>query len=137
MKKETITLTTIAELLQRLESKMEDKFDRIDARFESIDERFEQIDQRFEQINARFESIDQRFDKMDIKIDTEIEKLAAMVQIGFAAEREITNERFDRIEEKLTFMQQNMNQMNLKICDIQTALPQFVTRNEFEQRLAA
>ena len=134
MKKQKVTLETISQQILKLEAKMDARFEQVDARFEQVDARFEQVDARFEQFEVKMAS---SLERLDAKIDTDIESLAMHVQQGFLAERKITNARFDSLEEKFSFMRQDMNQMNLRICDIQAALPKFVTRDEFEERLTS
>ena len=71
---ETLALITeLTELnrgaFERLETKIDQRFEQVDQRFEQVDQRFEQIDQRFEQIDQRFEQIDQRFDRTSASTD--------------------------------------------------------------------
>lgn len=84
------TETDFAQILEKLERKIEAgqartdaKLDQVIGRIEvlevgqarleekinSINQRFEQVDQRFEQVNQRFEQVDQRFDKMDQRFE--------------------------------------------------------------------
>jgi hypothetical protein len=58
-------LATTADL-ERLERKM-------DHRFELVDQRFEQIDQRFEQVDARFGQVDDRFSSLQRELEARID----------------------------------------------------------------
>jgi tetrahydromethanopterin S-methyltransferase subunit G len=51
--------------LQAVRSEMAEGFSKIDARFEAMDARFEKIDGQFEAIDARFEKIEGRLDSLD------------------------------------------------------------------------
>ncbi len=75
----------------RLEARLEARFEKIDERFEKMDERFEKIDERFERVDARFEKVDERFvgilekiDDRSVGINHEIARTQEMV-IGLYA----------------------------------------------------
>jgi DNA anti-recombination protein RmuC len=61
-------LATTADL-ERLERKMEHRFELVGQRFEQVDQRFEQVDQRFEQVDQRFDHLERLFDERFRQVD--------------------------------------------------------------------
>jgi DNA anti-recombination protein RmuC len=63
-------LATTADL-ERLERKMDHRFELVDQRFGQVDQRFEQLEQRFDErfrlMDARFEQVDARFGQVDAR----------------------------------------------------------------------
>lgn len=51
---------------ERMEAKMDERFNRVDERFAQVDERFAQVDRRFEKVDARFERMEDRFHTLDL-----------------------------------------------------------------------
>jgi DNA anti-recombination protein RmuC len=69
-------LATTADL-ERLERKMDHRFELVDRRFEQVDRRFEQVDQRFEHLEElfaeRFRQVDDRFTWMQRELEARID----------------------------------------------------------------
>lgn len=59
--------------LDRLEQRMEFRFEQVeqqmDSRFEQVDQRFEQVNERFEQVNERLDEMGERFGRLEGRID--------------------------------------------------------------------
>ncbi len=51
--------------IAKLDTKFNEKFDKIDEKFNKIDERFNKIDEKFDKIDEKFDKIDEKFDKSD------------------------------------------------------------------------
>jgi DNA anti-recombination protein RmuC len=75
-------LATTADL-ERLEHRMEHRFELVDQRFERVDQRFEQVDQRFDQLERRFDErfghIDERFGYVDDRFTSLQRELEARI----------------------------------------------------------
>jgi chromosome segregation ATPase len=56
--------------LRSLESKMDSRFNALEAKFSSIDSRFNLTDAKFSSIESRFSSIDARFDSMESRFSS-------------------------------------------------------------------
>lgn len=54
--------------IDRVEVRMTDRFDRIDARFERIEARFERIDDRLDRIDERMDRMDKRIDGLEVEM---------------------------------------------------------------------
>jgi hypothetical protein len=69
--------------LERLERRMEHRFELVDQRFEQVDRRFEQVDQRFEHLGElfaeRFQRIDGRFGHVDDRFTSLQRELEARI----------------------------------------------------------
>ncbi len=62
-------MNEVLERLERIEQKMDARFEQVDRRFEQVDKRFEQVDKRFDQVDRRFEQVDKRFEQVDRRFD--------------------------------------------------------------------
>jgi len=69
-----------ASRFDRLERRIDARFDKVDERFDKMEARFEKVDARFERIDERFERIDERFEGIDKRFDS---LHHMMLQFGF------------------------------------------------------
>jgi hypothetical protein len=69
----TITQDKLVDLLMhaatrediaKLDKKIDDLENRMEAKFEKIDDRFDKIDTRFEKMDSKFEKMDNKYDKI-------------------------------------------------------------------------
>lgn len=91
-----------------------EKFDKIDAKFDKIDARFDKIETKLDEHDAKFDKIDARFDKIESKlsehdarfdkIDARLEQLEEGIIKEIRASVEFTCERCDRIEAKISVL---------------------------------
>jgi hypothetical protein len=75
-------LATTADL-ERLERKMEHRFELVDQRFEQVDQRFDHLerlfDERFRQVDDRFRQVDDRFGHVDDRFTSLQRELEARI----------------------------------------------------------
>ena len=64
--------TWVIHALERLEARVDMRFDAVDARFAQVDARFAQVDARFEQLESK---LDARIDALDVKLTGKIATL--------------------------------------------------------------
>ena len=91
---------TLTQMMEALERRLADRFDRIDARFDAHDRRFDAIDarfdahdRRFDAIDARLDAHDRRFDAIDTRLGTQDRRLDSIDM------RSVTvAQRFDSLE---------------------------------------
>jgi DNA anti-recombination protein RmuC len=82
-------LATTADL-ERLERKMDHRFELVDQRFEQVDQRIEHLEQRFDQ---RFEQLERRFDERFGHIDERFGHI---------------DERFGHVDDRFTTLQREL-----------------------------
>lgn len=93
----------VLEKFDKIESKLNEhdaKFDKIDARFDKIEAKLDEHDARFDKIETKLDEHDARFDK----IDARLEQLEEGIIKEIRASVEFTCERCDRIEDKLSVL---------------------------------
>lgn len=64
-----VQTTWVIHVLERLEARVDVRFDAVDARFAQVDARFDRMDDRFDRMDERFDRMDERFDRMDDRFD--------------------------------------------------------------------
>ena len=55
--------------LDKLEGRVEERFNQVDECFRRVDERFDQMEERFNQADKRFDRIEGRFNQADKRFD--------------------------------------------------------------------
>ena len=61
--------TWVIHAVERLEGRVDLRFDAVHARFAQVDARFDRMDERFDRMDLRFDRMDDRFDRMDDRFD--------------------------------------------------------------------
>ena len=66
-------------LLERIEAMLDEKLDkRLDEKFQNIDKRFDKMDERLDKMDERLDKMDERLDKMDERFDKMDERFEKM-----------------------------------------------------------
>jgi hypothetical protein len=99
------------EVLERLEKKMDAGFERLelkmDRRFNEVDGRFDEVDGRFDEVDGRFGKVDGRFGEVDGQLQKQgvlLEAVAGEVKMaleGIAGNREVLDTKFAQVLEKM------------------------------------
>ena len=66
---------------ERLRKDMNHGFSRMERRFEAVDARFDQVDKRFEAIDARFDRVDQRFEAIEARLDRQDQRFDEIIRL--------------------------------------------------------
>jgi hypothetical protein len=95
------------EILERLEQKMDRRFDAMDGRFDAMDGRFDAMDGRFDAMDGRFDAMDGRFGEVDGQLQKQgvlLESMSGDIKMaleGIAGNREVLDMKFAEVLEKL------------------------------------
>jgi len=101
MLKKELTINDLAKIIEKQNTKMDERFEKQDKRFEKQDKRFEKQDERFEKMEKR---IDKRFEKMDNKIDD----LITITKNSFEEQDKRIDKKFAEQDKKINSLKQTM-----------------------------
>ncbi|WP_078429888.1 hypothetical protein [Alkalihalobacterium alkalinitrilicum] len=87
--------------LQRLEQKIDEKYNQVNIKFNSMDEKFEQVDKRFDQVEKRLNSNEKMLAQLIELVTVTNQRLK-----HFETE---AHKRFDTLESKVSRMESDTN----------------------------